>query len=329
MKLFYSTSLLSIKNKTPLALIFYISTTDNKYKRISKKDIDGVNIKATILTLKNPPQQFALRLYATLIKGIVKIFAYKIKYCETDIVTFYRTMCEKKVTRELKTPRKLNFKLNTVPVKLENITELEPCQFENIFANDTISSLISAENTILNDTFVNNFTVNEDFIRISPEKDNREYQKIIDDSITLTDDNKIKKRRIMAKPIVLKNDMISCYILDAVKLLFAKKNEDNLSVEEIRKEQSIISTVHASSSTLFPSLINPPDFQDFDDVDCNTGFELEYCDSCFNFNQVVSVLSKFDKSIGFLKILEGITNGVLYANQTEPYGIIIVNKYEN
>ncbi|EJW04865.1 hypothetical protein EDEG_00958 [Edhazardia aedis USNM 41457] len=116
--MFYSTEILSIKNKTSLALIYYISTTNNRTKKITKKDILTIDLPNVINALKNPSQPFALRLYSILIKGVVRIYFLKVKYLEDEISVFNKKtllLTNNKIERK---------KLKALPVNLNsNINE--------------------------------------------------------------------------------------------------------------------------------------------------------------------------------------------------------------
>ncbi len=77
--MFYAPELLSLKNKTEISIVYYMSTSKG-HKRLGKKTVNSVDIRNVLADILHPKIPFSLRLYAYILDGIVKVWIIQIKY---------------------------------------------------------------------------------------------------------------------------------------------------------------------------------------------------------------------------------------------------------
>ncbi|KAF9762546.1 Sister chromatid cohesion 1 protein 1, partial [Nosema granulosis] len=93
-----------MQSRTNLSLLFFVSTT----YRISKKNLQRLSIPSLLEDLANPPQPLALRLYSSLVVGVVKVYILKMKNYEIEIQSLLvaigssRSKCRSKCSRSKK-----------------------------------------------------------------------------------------------------------------------------------------------------------------------------------------------------------------------------------
>lgn len=90
----------STQQRTELSILYYISTSNNAFRRVTKKDIQNMNISSMIEVLKTPQRPLSLRVYSFLIKGIIKVYILKVKYCEHEIQSMLSGLEVKKLKRK-------------------------------------------------------------------------------------------------------------------------------------------------------------------------------------------------------------------------------------
>ncbi|KAM0673399.1 R8 protein [Gurleya vavrai] len=334
--MFYSTEILALKNKTSLALLFYISTTNNNTKRVHKKEIEGLNITKAIITLQHPPQPFALRLYSILIKGLVRIYSIKIKYCESELNLFHKSMYViKRKNKKEKKRKALNLKLNACLLQEHNdfMQGIEETTFNRFFDNTMLTDPRNIE--IITGNNSNNFEPGDYPIYIEEncnELSNNNKRKKIDKKIEISENkNLVKYKKInedetMFLPI---NDYFICQeITNQAKLAFKNKIVVDNSVEFMRKDTTISFAAPSSNSFLPVDNFEIHDYADneiynnSDEKSLNLG-DYKIGDK-INFNGIVKGWSKKDKSIAFLDILNGAKCGNINPIQKKPYEDIII-----
>lgn len=241
------------------------------------------------------------------------------------MIQFYKVMSYKKAGTKNKRPRKLDIKLNAQIMHQDNIAELEHLHFENIFTHETMSSVISAENLLMNDIFSHNFDTQDDYTRVSPEDVKPRCPQICDEIIT-QDVQIVKKRRSesIRQPVV----QLDYFIMSEIRSLLQQSHKEDMSIEAVRRESSVLSHLQQSSSILKSShFMDMGSFDgDYNEMEPDSKFDIDDCGSSFIFNQVVMNLCKYEKGIGMLRILELATNGDIVVEQSGPYQNIQVNK---
>lgn len=328
--MFYSTDILALKNKTSLAYLFYISTTDNKLKRISKKEIDTISITSTLIILKNPPQPFALRLYAVLMKGLVKLYAVKIRHIEADISTLHKSFMHKPSVRKGKKVKKLEMRVVFDNVNADDFNEFiynidnsmqGMTSVENIMINETMSL---GQDNYINDNTYSNLTVAR-----------RANERIIDDKISMPD-AKVRIRNIEKasnRKHFKHNPYFDFYIINEISRLVKGLRTESakcMDVEAIRKDSSHLFMPQTSTSFL------NQDYFEHHDFGANNSNECQYVDieNVINENQEtdfqaeVKNSSKYNQGIAFLKVLELLNKKCIAVSQEEPYGTITIKKIE-
>lgn len=140
--MFYAPDLLSLKNKTEISIVYYISTT-KKYRRINKRNASKINIENIINDIMEPKIPFSLRLYAYLLNGIVKIWLMKIEW-----FSLTTKICKKNPLKKSKSEIKLNYALRNPNLEIEDIY-LDDVK-ENLFYDGNCDNLINeyVNNTI-------------------------------------------------------------------------------------------------------------------------------------------------------------------------------------
>lgn len=97
-KMFYSAELLSLKSKTNISTIYYASSCK---KRLSKKEMEKIDLSSTIDNIKHPMVPFSLRLYSFFLRGIVRLYVLKIKYAENEFKSFLSMLNQSKRSRKI------------------------------------------------------------------------------------------------------------------------------------------------------------------------------------------------------------------------------------
>lgn len=121
--MFYSTEILSHKNKTELSLLYYISTT-NSLKRISRREILELDLHKLLDQILYPKIPFALRLYSQLLRGLVKVWMLKINYYKLQIKNL--NLSNKENKQIMKKPKFVNEQINVnLQINDEIISDLE------------------------------------------------------------------------------------------------------------------------------------------------------------------------------------------------------------
>lgn len=168
--MFYSTEILSHKNKTELSILYYISTTD-KLKKISKKEILELDFNNLLNQLLQPKIPFALRLYSYLLKGLVKVWILKMEFYKKQVNSFLK-LAKLKKRKYKKTDILEDFNAN-LQIKDEIISQLE---------ESCISSTIDYRPDI---------NINQDW--------NADFDDYLSQDTPIIDDIKIKRRKIEDK----------------------------------------------------------------------------------------------------------------------------------
>ncbi|KAM0686315.1 R8 protein [Conglomerata obtusa] len=191
--MFYSTEILSPKSKSSLALLFYISTTNTK--KVNKKEIESVNITNTITSLQHPPQPFALRLYSILIKGLVRIYMMRLKYCENECNVFFKMVLQKKARSNLGNKKKCILKQNILS-EGDFLRDIEEMQFNQFFGNDVM--ILPVESNVLDHDFLSTNYEPLDFCNDveQVEEQRRNKKRIVDKKIEFDDDQLYSSKRL-------------------------------------------------------------------------------------------------------------------------------------
>lgn len=82
--MFYAPEILSLKNKTELSMLYYISTAKG-FRRLSRKSISRMDIGGMVNEIESPRVPFSLRLYAYLLSGLVRVWLVKVDCCVRGI----------------------------------------------------------------------------------------------------------------------------------------------------------------------------------------------------------------------------------------------------
>lgn len=335
--MFYSPEMLSLKNKTSLALLFYISTTSNKSKKVNKKEIESVDITNALVTLKHPPQPFALRLYSILIKGLVKIYSMKIKYCESEINLFYKAMMVHKKKTSTKKPKIINLKFKDLFQANNFMVDLEDVKVYNLFDNETEPK--SIETMVIQDQTSNNFEPVDFFSDIEINRFDTEQttkKRIIDQRTEFTDKLTDNEQLLCTKNMKIaknSNPIQSIYVCRELQKILQEQmhNKQQGSNPEILRNQSMISFVPQTTST---SLLN----NDYISYDNNIDNETESYDKSINFDEIqneeynftekVKNYSKKEKALNFMKLLNFCKSQNVTVKQEKPFSDIkIIKKY--
>ncbi|KAF7683874.1 Meiotic recombination protein rec8 [Astathelohania contejeani] len=311
--MFYSTEILSVKTKSSLAIIYHISSTNNRYKKIPRTDIIAININSAINTLKQPPEPFSLRLYAYLLKGIVKLYIMKLRMYETD------------VTGMLKVKHKRNPNLTKRPtINLNPIDEFITSLNRDISINDDF--IDTDQNPHFEESLSNNFFIETNF---TPEI-KRCKRKIIDLKLSMNEKELYIENKIINYQSISKTQN---YINNEIFIIKELNKAISQKVEEIEIQRHISSSsFNPSSFDMIDSFSSRMDLNDMfineDDVigDEDDSFNIikrELLMESTNFNMLISSSNRYLQSKSFLYLLE-IANEVEII-QKSPFDTIIVN----
>ncbi|KAI4291534.1 hypothetical protein PAPHI01_0808 [Pancytospora philotis] len=82
--MFYAAEVLSLKNRTSLSMLYYLSTA-RRHRRVCRKTIAALDLDRLVDEIEHPSVPFSLRLYAYLLRGLVRAWLIKISLCEGAI----------------------------------------------------------------------------------------------------------------------------------------------------------------------------------------------------------------------------------------------------
>lgn len=130
--MFYSSELLSLKSKTEISILFYVSTTKT-HNKISKKQILNLNISILIDEIINPSIPFSLRLYSHLLIGISKIWKIKLELYSKNI-----TKLERPKRERIRKPNKNLTNLAIEEAFMDHVSDMDSSisSFKNLISQD-------------------------------------------------------------------------------------------------------------------------------------------------------------------------------------------------
>ncbi|KAG0438427.1 hypothetical protein DMUE_3095 [Dictyocoela muelleri] len=230
-KMFYSCDLLSLKSKTLFSTIYYVSSTR---KRLTKKEMDNIDLSLTIENIKKPPVPFSLRLYSFFLRGIVRLYILKIKYTENEFKSFLSMLNQNK--------RKMNINLsihNTEELHLNRMFKKISKEFGKL--DNNIFNFINVDNN-------NNFDDPEN--RIAKSNDNLNNNNFIDDNVIdenfidlpfINDDYNSVNSSLMDNNKYINNGLMDKNNLNSSELAFRG------SSSELNNSLSILRSINSST----------------------------------------------------------------------------------
>lgn len=335
-RMFYSTQLLSNKSKTIFSKIYFISSTKRK---LSKKEMENIDLNITIQNIVEPPVPFSLRLYSLLLRGIVRIYILKVKNIESELKIFLNSLCigkrKRSVDLKIMSENEANldrifkkfyksFKTNSKELKNKEIENPLYFQDENYNMEYFNNELDYSELDYRGSSGLNNSTMGSSFLNNSIQKNNVSniYSNL--SSIKLEEDSKIDlddNEGYLTKIIIgspKKQLKTKEKLFYDVERLFNDSN--NLSNLEIKYQEEYNETISnpVDTNTLSNIIESSEKYEDIETMDFN---------QVDNFNIAVNNYSRFFKVINFYKLLCLCNTDKISATQSEFMSdIIIKNK---
>jgi hypothetical protein len=304
------------------------------YRKIQKKDIEKISIENTITALQTPPQPFALRLYSFLLKGIVRVYAMKLRFCEGDIHVLLNSMTYKKkrIEGKRKAPMLITLPLaeDFISKISETILRLESSEAEQCRENASLRGLGSTstyEND--NDDLIeyNNINLCDD---TKPLKIRN--KKVLDDKTELERTSLFIKDRCLERrgESLLHLAMLdkSTFLFREINTLVEKRGSNGFDTgpnDIFIGDLSSLERGRGNSSLSFiPGRSSDPDEHD-DNINRLKIDELFIKgEQEMSFNERVMHLDQRQKAHAFIYILEMGTNNIFNIKQEYPYGEIIL-----
>ena len=335
-KMLYSSQLMCIPQKTELSILCYISRTSNFIRRISRKDVENMNISSMIEVIKSPPRPLPLRFYSFLIKGMVRVYILKLKYCEHEIQNTLNGLVQKKTKKRKETAIELkgkgDFVLRVDDDFISGYSEPEEM-------HDLSTPVVKEEEYSINDA---SFNIDENFSDHLVEVDSgigdfskkRKARKLIFDNRI-----EISNPKRVFESLIRNNDPNSGDKQGAVEreLIFEEfdaflnvmKNEEGNSVDantidiDLTCPTVIETQSHVPDSLAIKEMEKPGEIFDTANIEINE-FILEQ--DTFNFNRETFNYRKVDRAAMFYKLLELGNAGRVRVAQAQPYSNIYVEK---
>ena len=86
--MFYSNEILNLKSNAQMGLVWLAATVGPKSsssKRLGRREISSISIQETCTFLRAPPQPLSLRLSASLMVGVSRVYGQQCYYHYTDV----------------------------------------------------------------------------------------------------------------------------------------------------------------------------------------------------------------------------------------------------
>lgn len=309
-KMFYSTQLLTLGTRTELSTLYYISTTNNAFKKIPKNRIESIDILEIVKSIKEPQNPFSLRLYSFLVRGIVKVFILKLKYCEGDLNVIINSFLKEKKIVASRKPKETKIVLT--------VDKIEP--FNKEIVEYEMTSVECQRGVMSSNTF------NDEMICPA-----------VDDFMEITSQISIKRRKTERsdKHIEIDVSKLTINMRETVKIIIpcvfeefdkfirnSKRNQlavvEQNSFEVCEYDVDSVETIRNASSSILKQFSTVEDLEMFDEVG---EIKLEdFIDkSSFNFNKEFENIGKTHKSVLFYELLEMVCAKKAIFYQDGPY----------
>jgi hypothetical protein len=307
--MFYASEVLSLRNRSALAVLYYVSTTNNRGRRINKRDIEDIDIADAISSMQEPERPFALRLYSFLLKGVVRIYKIKVTSCQAELHSLLSSMLSsRRPKRGAKKARVGADVLRTEDDVISNICshDAEEPSYEMLCSGSEISVDFGGEEGPRVEKRCG--------IRKAMIDDETELDR---DRIYLTETQGNRKPMLEVKP------MNGTFIVDRINEICVGHQRDSslMSGDSNAPGYSSVERVRNSSLASFRSNLGG-------EVRSDEWEFLGFTSTDLNFDEV-AVGGKRFKSLAFYKILELATTGVVKPQQSYPYGPIVLKPADN
>jgi hypothetical protein len=309
--MFYASEVLSLKNKSTLSVLYYVSTTNNRSRRISKRDIENIDIVSTITAIREPERPFALRLYSFLLRGIVRIYSIKMKNCQAELCSLLNSMVARKTAKRRTKRTKAN----------EDILAAEHDVISNICSSDT------EEFNYVNSSLPGGNEIPVDFGEEGPRIEaKRSISKVIIDDETELDRDKMYLTAVFRSNDVLLNvkSVERAFIMDRINGMYKARRRNNSPAFDCSDLPNYSSVERMRNSSLVSFRSNLEEEAENSD---EWGF-LGLTKVELNFDDI-ALGSRRSRSLAFYKVLELATAGVIRPEQQHPHGPIVLRPAMN
>eukprot|EP00866_Antonospora_locustae_P000587 jgi/Antlo1/587/2332 len=314
-------SQMCVRQKNELSLLYYISTSNNALRRVGRKEVESIDISSLIEMLRTPPRPFSLRVYSFLMRGIVKVYFLKLKYCEDEILSVVNGLHAKKTRRR-------KDRVRVVPKRESFVLQID---------DDFIDAYSESECHISLDPVVHEDSVNESSaLSVIVENDNDETM----DAVPV----KKQKKSIIDKKIEIVQRKASLFRTSDCETarnvsfavfqefdMFLKASKRVSAKREIELAEFVFySTPGTIELSQIPDSIPVQYTQEIYDTEpSETIRESILNDECFEFNEKARNFHKRTQAHLFHCLLEFGSRGAVRINQSSPYASIYVNRMQN
>lgn len=318
--MFYSTEILSHKNKTELSILYYISTTDT-LKNITRKDILNMDLQKLLNEILNTKIPFALRLYSYLLKGLVKVWMLKIKYYKIQIKNLNLTPKQDPAKQLSKKPKLSNDHTGVnLQINEDVISDLEESCASSFRLDRSLADAVSylQQNNLNN--YYQGLDVDFEYNHEVEKTNNKRIIPLKTYNITISDNFIMKEVNNTEFQMIIPN-LISSYITNQIGVVLT----ENIEVEH----QDL------TCSNLFDLGMDEFNFKSFQDM---SSIEDPRISSTLSAERDASRLRKSfqefadnnsdkdSKAYWFYSLLVLASKGLINVSQVEMYGEISVQK---
>lgn len=314
-------SQMCIRQKNELSLLYYISTSNNALKRVNRKEIESIDISSMIGMLRSPPRSFSLRVYSFLVRGIVKVYFLKLKYCESEVLSVVNGLHAKKT-------RKRKKRIAVVPRRESLVLEID---------DDFIDAYSDSECYVSLDPVVHEDSINESSaLSVVVENDADETmdavlvknpkKSIIDKKIEI-----FQRKAPLCRASDCEREKSGTFAVFQEFDMFLKASKRAVVEREAELGEFIFyntpGTVEFSQMPDSIALQYTQEVNETEPPDIESDSILN--DDCFEFNEKTRSLRKRTQAHLFHCLLELGSRGAVRIDQSSPYASIHVNRIQN
>lgn len=320
------------QQKTELAILYYISTSNSTFRRVNKKDIENIDISSMIEVLKVPQRPLSLRVYSFLIKGIVKVYILKVKYCEHEVQGILNGLEVKKLKkkREPSVPRRDSLILKIEDDFIEGYSEPEECQTISNISGPVIVESLTNDNSYLESEVQNEVSEVMDAVVVKKRR-----KSVVDRRIEIVQNKSVNALKAGDIPKQYCSPLVFKEFENFLKLTKFRGTPLNTDINEIEFHfpDTIGTASPISNSLSVKSAKNTytKDVHEYEPVKDNLIDKLFSEQDRFNFNKKFLSHPKKDKARIFYRLLELGKLGRLGVSQRRPYediSVEMVQPYE-
>lgn len=314
-------SQMCVRQKSELSLLYYISTSNNALRRVNRKEVESIDISSMIEMLRTHPRPFSLRVYSFLVRGIVKVYFLKLKYCESEVLSVVNGLHARKTRRK-------KGRVTVVPRRESLVLQID---------DDFIDAYSESECHVSLDPVVHEDSVNESSaLSVVVENDADETmdavlvkkpkKSIVDKKIEIT-----QRKAPLSRTSDCEKEKNGSFAVFQEFDVFLKASKKAVAEREAELGEFIFyNTPGTVELSQMPDSIPVQYTQEIYEVEpTETVSDSILNDESFEFNEKTRNLRKRTQAHLFHCLLELGSRGAVRIDQSSPYASIHVNRMQN